>query len=180
MNGLGRLFDIGVGVAPVDVDTANGATGKRCSMVNASGITAVAFFGVGPATDVTLTVKQHTAATGGTTANAAADAVSAAYIKSEAVLDNDEAWVSITPDPLNPVITLAGATYGAVQKIVAVEIDAKKLGSVIDSGYTHVSLDIAGTLAASLLGAVIYIAHGLRVSRTPVDLANLGTGVAVS
>ncbi len=169
MNGLGRLFDLGAGVVPVDLNTADSATGNRQSVVGASGVTAVAFFGAGPATDVTLTVKQHTAGSGGTTGNAPADAVGAVYIKSEATLGNNEDWVDITPDPLNPVITLAAATYGAVQKIVAVEIDAKKL----TDGYTHVSLDLAGTLAASLLVGVLYVVHGLKVERVPTSLGTL-------
>lgn len=167
MNGLGRLFDIGAGVVPVDLNTADSATGLRQSVINASGVTAVAFFAAGPATDVTLTTKQHTAGSGGTTGTAPNDAIGAAYIKSEATLDNDESWVGLTPAA--GVITLPAATYGAVQKIVAVEIDAKKL----TDGYTHVSLDLAGTLAASLLVGVLYIVHGLKVERSPSSLGSL-------
>jgi hypothetical protein len=173
MNGLGRLFDIGIGVAPVDLDTADGATGLRTSVIGASGITAIAAIGAGGATNVTLTAKQHTAGSGGTTGTVPADAVSAVYIKSEATLDNDESWVMLSGPSstavANGVVTLAGATYGAAQKLVAVEIDAKKL----TDGYTHVSLDIAGALAAAMLGTVLYVVHGLKVERDPVSLGSL-------
>ncbi len=170
MNGLGRLFDLGVGVAPVDLNTADGATGKRMSMVGASGITALAFIGAAASgtTDVTLTVKQHTAYTGGTTGTAPADAVGFAWVKSETALDNDESWVAVAPS--NGVVTLAGATYAAVEKLVAVEIDAKKL----TDGYTHVSVDVAAAgRAAAEVGAVLYVVHGLKVERDPASLGNL-------
>lgn len=169
MNGLGRLFDIGVGAAPVDLNTADGATGKRMSMVGASGITFVAFIGAAASgtDDLTLTVKQHTAYTGGTTGTAPNDALGAAYIKSETALDNDEPWVALTP--ASGVVTLAGATYAATQKLVAVEVDAKKL----TDGYTHVSLDVGVTTAAAQLGAVFYVVHGLKVERVPTSLGNL-------
>lgn len=169
MNGLGRLFDIGIGAVPVDLNTADGATGKRISLVGATGLTVVAFIGAAASgtDDLTLTVKQHTAYTGGTTGTAPNDAIGAAYIKSETALDNDESWVALTP--ANGVVTLAGATYAAVQKVVAIDVDAKKL----TDGYTHASLDVAVTTAAAQIGAVLYITHGLRVGRTPTELGNL-------
>lgn len=168
MEGLGRLFDIGAGVVPVDLDTADGATGLRTNVVGASGVTAVAFIGAGGATDVTLTVKQHTAASGGTSGTVTG--TDHFYIKSETTLDNDEEWQRVDVSPTaNGVITLDGATYGGVQKLIAVEIDAKKL----TDGYTHVSLDIAGALAAAMLGAVLYVVHGLKVERAPASLGSL-------
>lgn len=167
MNGLGRLFDLGTGIVPVDSQTG-AMTGKRVAMRGASGLTVVVFKGAGTGTDhPVITVRQHTAASAGTSANAPADAVGAVYAKSEAALDNDEAWANITPDPLNPVISTTLATS---QAIIAIEIDAKKL----TDGYTHVSVDIAdtGAAGAQLLGA-LYILHGLKVERTPTSLGNL-------
>jgi hypothetical protein len=174
MNGLGRLFDIGTGIVPVD-SQAGAMTGKRVELVNASGLTVVVFKGAGTGTDhPVITVKQHTAASGGTTGNAPAEAVTAVYAKSETVLDNDESWVNITPFPANPVISTTLATS---QAIIAIEIDAKKL----TDGYTHASVDIAdtGAAGAQLLGA-LYILHGLKVERAPTSLPNLGTGVATA
>lgn len=173
MEGLGRLFDLGTGAVPVDLNTSDGATGKRVAMSGASGLTIVAFIGAAASgtDDLTLTVKQHTAYTGGTTATAPNDAVVGAYIKDETALDNDESWVELTPAA--GVVTLAGATYAAVQKLVAIEVDPRKLGSVTDSTYTHVSLDVGVTTAAAQLGAVLYIVHGLAVGRAPTSLGNL-------
>lgn len=174
MNGLGRLFDIGTGVVPVD-SQAGAMTGKRVALVNASGLTVVVFKGAGVGTDhPVITVKQHTAASGGTTGNAPAEAVAAVYAKSETALDNDESWTDITPAPANPVIS---TTLAASQAIIAIEVNAKKL----TDGYTHVSVDIAdtGAAGAQLLGA-LYILHGLKVERVPTSLPNLGTGVATA
>lgn len=167
MNGLGRLFDLGTAIVPVDSQTG-AMTGKRVSLVGATGLTIVVFKGAGTGTDhPVITVKQHTAASGGTTANAPADAVGAVYAKSEATLDNDESWANITPDPLNAQISTTLATS---QAIIAIEVDTKKL----TDGYTHASVDIAdtGAAGAQLLGA-LYILHGLRVERVPTSLGNL-------
>lgn len=173
MEGLGRLFDIGVGAAPVDFNTANGATGKRIAARDASGLTVVVFAGAAASgtDDMTITIQNHTASTGGTTATAA-DAVSAAYVKSETALDNDESWVALTP--ASGVVTLAGATYAATQKIVVVEVDLKKLGTVTDSSFTHVSANVAsGSTDAAQLGGVLYVLHGLVSGRAPTSLGNL-------
>jgi hypothetical protein len=167
MEGLGRLFDVGTGVVPVDLNTADGATGKRVSMVGAKGITIVAFIGAAASgtDDVVLTVKQHTAYTGGTSGTA--PTISHAYVKSETALDNDESWAALTP--VGGVITLAGATYAAVQKLVAIEVDPRTLSD----GYTHISLDAAVTTAAVQLAGVLYIMHNLFASRAPANLGNL-------
>jgi len=168
MEGLGRLFDVGIGVVPVDLNTADGATGKRVSMIGAKGITFLAFIGAAASgtDDLTLTVKQHTAYTGGTTGTATG-ATTRAWIKSETALDNDEAWVALTPSA--GVVSLAGATYAATQKLVAIEVDPRSLSD----GYTHLSLDVAVTTAAAQLGAVFYVLHSLFASRSPINLGNL-------
>lgn len=165
MNGLGRLFDIGAAIVPVDSQTA-AMTGKRIAMSGATGLTVVVFKGAGTGTDhPVITVKEHTAASGGTTGTAPNDAIGAVYAKSEAALDNDEAWTALSATA--GVITTALATS---QAIIAIEIDAKKL----TDGYTHVSVDIADTGAAGAqLLAALYILHGLRVNRTPTELGNL-------
>lgn len=174
MEALGRLFDIGTGWVPVDLDTANGATGKRISMSGHDAITFVVFLAVGATDDVVLDVQQHTAYTSGTSADLDAAAVSTSYgidhyyIKSEAVLDNDEAWAKVTQSEASE-ITLTGATYGDKQNIVAIEVRASQLGD----GYTHVSLNAATTTAAAHLGACLYFPHELRYQRKPTGLRNL-------
>lgn len=176
IRGLGRLFDIGVGFAPVDLNTA-GATGKRFSMSTATGITFVfgaAVAGGGTDDDV-ITFKQHTAYTGGTSSNLATASVSTStgittyYVKSEATLDNDEAWVEVTQAD-GATVTLAGATYAALQFLLAVYVSADQLGD----GYTHVSADFADPgSGGSRLGFCIGIVHDLAAQRKPANLANL-------
>lgn len=165
MNGLGRLFDIGTAIVPVDSQSA-AMTGKRISMVGATGLTVVVFKGAGTGTDhPVITVKEHTAASGGTTGTVPNEAIGAVYAKSEAALDNDESWVALTAASGAVTTTLATS-----QAIIAIEVDAKKL----TDGYTHVSVDVADTGAAGAqLLAALYILHGLRVSRTPTALGNL-------
>lgn len=166
MRALGRLFDLGLGWAPVDIDTANAATGKRCSLRDASGVTFVVLTGVGGADDLVFDVNQHTAYTSGTTADL--DVVTVSHIKAETALDNDEAWVAISQTAASEV-TIVGATYGTQQKLVAISVD----GTSLSDGYTHVSLNAAITTATAQLTACLYILHDLKVQRTPTNLGNL-------
>jgi hypothetical protein len=173
---LGRLFDIGCGFAPVDLNTA-GATGKRFSLSGATGITfvfAVAVAG-GGTDDNVITFKQHTAYTGGTSNNLAAatvttsSGITAYWLKAETALDNDEAWVEVTQAD-GATITLSGATYASQQVIVAVYVSADQLGD----GYTHVSADFADPgSGGSRLGVCLGIVHDLAVQRKPANLPNL-------
>lgn len=174
MDALGRLFDIGLGWAPVDLDTANGATGKRISMQGGRGITFVVALGAGGTEDLVLNVRQHTAYTGGTSNDVDSAVVTDTtgpdrfYIKSEATLDNDEAWVKVAHAAASEA-TLVGATYGDKQNIVVIEVDARNLGA----GYTHVSLDASTTTSTAKLGTCLYFLHELRYQRTPSRLQNL-------
>jgi hypothetical protein len=174
--GLGRLFDIGLGFAPVDLNTA-GATGKRFNLSVATGITfvfAVAVAG-GGTDDNAITFKQHTAYTSGTTNDLAAatvttsSGITAYWVKSEAALDNDESWVEVTQAD-GATVTLSGATYAARQVLLAVYIGADQLGD----GYTHVSADFADPgSGGSRLGVCLGIVHDLAKQSKPVNLPNL-------
>lgn len=179
MEALGRLFDVGTGWAPVDLDTANGATGKRFAMSGADAITFLVFLGAAASgtDDLTLDVQQHTAYTGGTTKDLDADpstgVISATgidhwYIKAETLLDNDEPWVRVDQTAASECV-LVGATYAATQKIVAIEVRAAQLGT----GYTHVSLNASLTTSAVQIGACLALPHELRYQRKPVNLRNL-------
>lgn len=166
MDALGRLFDIGLGWAPVDLNTSDGATGKRIWMGGATGISFVVATGVGGAEDLVLDVQQHTAYTSGTSADL--DCVTYSYIKAETALDNDEAWVKISQSVASEV-TIVGATYGAQQKLVVIEVDAAQLSD----GYAWVSLTAATTTSTAHLGVCLYILHDLAVQRGPANLPNL-------
>lgn len=167
MDALGRLFDIGLAWAPVDTQSA-AITGKRiaCSMFNA--VTIVVIKAAGTANDdPVFTLKQHTAYTGGTTADL--DALSYYYLKSETTLDNDEAWVRVAEDPADAEIT-GGTTTAEEEGLYVFEVDVSQMGD----DYTHISLDLADTGAAGAqLAAAIYLPHELRYQRKPANLSNL-------
>jgi hypothetical protein len=176
MQGLGRLFDVGTGWVIQDLDTANGnnSTEKRISLANARGITFLVFTLAGGADDLVLDVQQHTAYTGGTSADLDSTAVATSqgvtewYIKAETALDNDESWVRVTQTEASEV-TVDGATYGAMQKLVAIHVDADQLGD----GYTHLSLTAAITTATSQYACCLYVLHDLCDQRRPDLLGNL-------
>lgn len=166
MRALGRVFDIGLGWAPVDMDTANGATGKRISLRDASAITFVVATGVGGSEDLVLDVQQHTAYTSGTSGDL--DVVTEWFIKAETALDNDESWVAISQSAASEC-TVVGATYGTQQKIAVITVD----GNQLSDGYTHVSLVASTTTSTAHLGVCLYFLHDLRVQRKPTNLGNL-------
>lgn len=172
--GLGRLFDIGLAVAPVDINTSDAATGKRISMQGASGCTIVAITLVGGADDMTFDVQQHTASVSGTSADLDSTAVSTStgltqwHIKAETALDNDESWVKVTQSEASEC-TVVGATYGTQQKLVALYVPASSLGD----GYSHISVNVACTTSTSQIMAVLYILHDLANQRAAANLPNL-------
>lgn len=178
MRGLGRLYNIGLGVAPVDLDTSNGATGKRLAMLGFESVDVICVIGAAASgtDDVVIDAQQHTAYTGGTSADLDATGVTGSagitewYIKSETLLDNDEAWVRNTQTAASE-ITLTGATYAATQKIVVFNVRSSQLAP----DYTHMSVNIAVTTSAVQIGAVLYLPVGLRYGGRPdrIPLSNL-------
>ncbi len=183
MKALGRLFDVGVAFSPVDLNTANGATGKRVLMSGATGITFLYFAGVAASgtDDTVIDIQQHTAYTGGTPADldttgaAGSIGVTKYHYKREVALDNDESWVAVSQSAASEV-TLAGATYAALEHLIAIEVDA----SALADGYTHISMDVTLTTSGARLGCGLYLLHGLKYPRDPTRLANMlrGSGVA--
>lgn len=169
---LGRLFDVGTCFAPVDLNTADGATGKRLAVMPGRGITFLFFGGVGGSEDLVLDFQQHTAYTGGTSndmdsANGAIG-IDHYWIKAETALDNDEQWVKVTQAAASEV-TVVGATYGTQQKIVAVEV----YPGMLADGYTHVSVACTVSTSTAQLAGGLYIVHDLRYQRRPDRLFNL-------
>jgi hypothetical protein len=170
----GEYIDFGIAFAPVDLDTANGATGKRINMSQHRGVLFVCALAVGATDDVVFDVQQHTAYVSGTsndlddTGVDGSKGVTYFDIKSEALLDNDEAWTRVTQSEASEV-TLAGATYGDKQLIIKIPIFSDQLAD----GYTHMSVNVATTTAAAHLGFGLYIPFGLRYGRAPNKLGNL-------
>lgn len=176
MRALGRLFDVGAGVVPVDLNTADGATGKRIAMSGHDGLDVLVFLGAAASgtDDTTINVRQHTAYTSGTSNDLDTAAVSTSigitewFIKQEATLDGDESWERVTQSDAS-TITLTGATYAASQCIVAFHVRSSQLGT----DYTHLSVDLGHTANVARLGSVLYLPVGLRYGRRPDRLGNL-------
>lgn len=163
MNGLGRIFDIGSAFAPVDFNTADAATGHRIHMRNYTGIACVLFKGAGTAgADPTITIREHTAATGGTSADLAV--VTEWYYKEEAALDGDETWTRVTQSAAATAVSLTAAES---EGIYVVEVEAASLSA----GYEWISFNIAATVANAQLVSGLYIMHGLQIQRRPDLLA---------
>jgi hypothetical protein len=163
---LGRLFDISTGFSPVDMSSAAN-TGKRVSLRDAGGVTIVLFKGAGTAgQDPALTLKQHTAATSGTSANLVA--IDHYYLKAETALDGDETWTKVTQTAAATISDPGGAgTSAEEEQIVVIEVDARALSD----GYSYVSLDVADVGANAQLGGVLYLLRDLTDQRDPARLS---------
>lgn len=164
MEGLGRAFDISTGFVPVDMQTAQ--TGKRVSLRNAGGCTVVVFKAAGTAgDDPTFTLKQHTASTGGTTADLTI--IDHYYLKTEATLDGDETWVKETQTAAATIVDPGGdGTSAEAQQIIVIEVESSQL----TAGYDYISLDVADTGTNAQLGCAMYFLRDLEYGRAPANL----------
>jgi hypothetical protein len=169
---LGREFDISPDIINVDVNTA-GATGKRVSLRNASGLSIVI---IAPATagaeDLVFTVKQHTAASGGTSNNLSNAAVSGTrgidhfYTKAAATLAGTETWTRVSQTEA-ATVTLLGATYATSQVIAVIPV----LETQLADGYSYVSIDCADPGATARVISVLHVLHDLAVQRKVTSLS---------
>jgi len=165
MQGLGRSFDISLGSAVVDWNTA-GATGKRvrlsgCRMCTI--VASVAIAGGGSDSEV-YTLNQANAKTGGT--SSAFAVITEYYLKTGAstTMDGTETWTRTT-QAAGSTITLA---LSAKEHILAVPVYADQL----TDGYSYISFDIADPgSGGSRLGSILYILSDLEVQRKPANLA---------
>lgn len=165
MEALGRLIDIVAGINVVDLGAAAN-TGNRVSLKRASGVTIVLFKEVGAAgEDPVLTLKEHNAASGGTSQNLVAIDHYYQKTKATALLGN-ETWTKVTQTKAATVtLTGLGDDYG----IFVFEID----GAALSAGFKWVSLDIADVGATGTqLGGVLYLLRDLAVQRAPANLSN--------
>lgn len=166
MEALGRLFNVAKVIAPVDL--ASGAqTGTRVHLKDAQGVAFIYFADAGTAgEDVDLDVQQHTASSGGTTADL--DVVTRWFSKRETTLDNDEQWTKHTQTAASEVDL--GDDEGENEVIAVVEVSAKSL----TDGYEWVSVNTTDAGAtAGKLGCVLAITYDLTDQRSPELLADL-------
>lgn len=166
--GLGDKFDIAIGINLV-ADLAAGAnTGKRVHMRNYDtlGVLLVKNVASAGTDDIVMQPQYHTANTGGSSTNWPA-VNTTFYTKSGAPLAGTEAWVERSQTAASAV-TIAGATFAATQLLAYFELNA---GS-IPAGSEWASVNIADPGAGgTILGGVLYIPHGLKISRRPDLLA---------
>ena len=168
MFGLGRIFDVGSCIMPVADIAAGANTGHRVHMRNYDTLAVVFAKGVASAgTDnVVLSLWEHNVASAGTPV--ALPVITDIFIKAEtSPMDGDEAWTRVT-QTAGASVTLAGATYAAMQSIVVFEVQSQSLSA----GYEWLSVDIAdpGT-GGTIPGTVLFIPHGLKIQRRPDLLA---------
>jgi len=157
---LGSDYDIGLGLAPVNL-TTTGGTGLRQYMGNLDYLTVLFVGGAGAAAEPpVLTVKQHTASTSGTTSNFAV--VTEIFTKGETLLDNDEVWVRTTQAASQTVTGTA-----QVEQMIAFVLRPEDLSA----GCSYVSVDVADPGAAAMLGTVLYILSGFSPRTVPASLA---------
>jgi hypothetical protein len=161
---LGYTVDIGPLWAPVDLTTA-GATGLRVALKKGRSCIFVvqAAAAASGTEDLVFTLKEHTAATSGTTQNFAN--ITTAWVKSATTLAGTETWSKIT-QAASATLTLAGTTYAAKQLILAVQVNAPDL----DAGYDYVSLSVADPGAVSRLGGGVTLLTDLVERRDPANL----------
>lgn len=170
MRGLGREFDLMVGINPVADIAAGANTGKRVHMRNYDTLGFLFFKNAASAgTDsIVITLNEHSAASSGTTQALAA--ITDWYYKSTAAaLAGTEAWTEVT-QAVGSTLTLAntGAVPAANQAMVFFEIEA----SALSAGFEWLSISIADPgSGGTILGGAFYVASGLKIQRRPDLLA---------
>jgi hypothetical protein len=163
MEALGRLFDIVPAFTDGAVDLQSAQTGIRVNMEGVQGVTIVIVKGIGTAgDDPTYTLQEHTAYTGGTSANLVE--IDHWYIKSDTTaFDGAETWTKTTQ---TAAATATDATWAETDTLIVIEVAA----SALSDGYTHLSVNVGDVGSNAQLGAILYILHGLNAQRAPANL----------
>ena len=166
--GLGRLFDATVGIAPVDLSAA-AVTGKRVSMKNTSGLAVLIFKGAASSgTDPEFTFKEATADSGGTS-QVMANPPGVYWEKTAATLAGTETWTQVTATYSSGTVTLTSQEGN--QGIYLFQI----LEQDLSAGFDYIEVDSvkAGTVAQ--LGAVLLLPFDIKDGRYPSNLAALSS-----
>ena len=166
---LGRLFNISTGAVPTDA-VAGAITGNRVSLADAGGVSFVVVCSAGSTDIVDVDLREHTAATGGTSQDL--DIITRYYYQDEATLDGDEVWVEGSQSAASEITNIGSAS---AQQLIVIEVGAEQLSD----GFNYVSLDIPdlGTNGTKYC-AILNIVHDLHVQRKPANLAHLQTAAA--
>jgi len=156
---IGSDFDIGLGIAPVDLSAAAN-TGKRM-FVGGMDYLGVLFVGAASAVGEgpVLTLKQHTASSSGTSSNLAV--ITTWWRKSGTTLANTETWSKQT-QAASATLTLEAQK----QQLVYFKVDCESLAS----GNSYVSVDIADVGAGAQAGCLLYVTSGLGLRDAPENM----------
>jgi len=132
-------------------------------MQDCGGIDIIIFYGAGTdGDDPVPSLQQHTASTGGTTADLAT--IATIYRKAETTLDNDESWVKTTQTAA--ALMTAVADDAQKQKIYVIHVPA----AALSAGFEYISVDQADLSNNAQLACGIYLDTDLTVQRTPANL----------
>lgn len=137
--------------APVDLNVA-AVTGPRIKMDNSYRLAIAVLMGTSTAATVQFSLKQHTAATGGTSKDLS---VANAYFH--------KAGAATVFTKVEPSVAAASydvsSVFAADAGIIVFEVLADDLD--VDAGFAWVSLDIADSGAAKL-ASVLHVAHEVK------------------
>jgi hypothetical protein len=148
---LGSDYDIGTGIAPVNLATAANP-GLRVFMGGLDELGVLFIGGAGGAADPpVLTLRQHTAASAGSSSNLAV--VTDFWKKSEATLDNDEGWTHVTQ--------AAGAVVTGTAQVQQMLYFVVRPEQMTTGPY--ISVDVGQTAVGAQVGTLIYIMGGMGV-----------------
>ncbi len=163
VGGLGRVFDVGSVIVPIDLATGNN-TGHRIHLHNAEGIAFVGYLNNGTAGEApTFVVQEHDANTSGNSQDL--DVVDTYYQKEASALDGTQAWTKVTQTAGD----VTDADWDDANEVLVVfEVQASELSD----GFEWISVNVADPGTAHV-GAVLAILYGLNVQRAPENLAQL-------
>lgn len=167
MKALGNIFDVVLGIAPLDLQTAR--NGDYVSLKNASHLTVVVIKGQGTdGDDPTFTFQQASDVAGTGAKNLA---VIDEYFEKEenaANLEATGAWTRVTQTASQTVSPGDPSAQSAA--LYVFEIEADQLD--VDNGFDCVRVNVGDTGTNAQLGAILYILSGLRYPARPASLPN--------
>lgn len=131
---------------PVDMNTA-AITGARIGLAQGYKVAVVLHVGDSTGATVQFTLKQHTAASGGTSANLSVDNV---YYKKVGAATS---FTKVEPSSAAAMYDLS-TDLAAEPGIVVFEVD----GAQLTEGYTHFSVDVADSGASKHFSGIYHLA----------------------
>jgi hypothetical protein len=144
---------------PVDLNTA-AVTGARVSMKNVRRLAFIIAMGDSTGATASFSLKQHNAASAGTTK--ALEVTNPYYTK----IAGETAFTKTAVDAAEDTYDLS-ARFAADEGVAVFEVLAEDLDR--DGGFTHVSLDVADSAAAKI-GVVLAVAHSSELPAYELDI----------